>query len=63
MSDAFAMPVLGGLAVSYKSVLLALIPSMDTETRLDVTAPEEESAITTTARAHVSPAITALDVR
>ena len=63
MSDASATPVLGGLAVSYKSVLLVLIPSMDMETKLDVTAPEEEFAITTTARAHVSPAITALDVR
>jgi len=63
MSDASAMPVLGGLAVSYKSALLVLIPSMDMEMRLDVTAPEEESAITTTARAHVSPVTTALDVR
>ena len=63
MLDVSVMPVLGDLAVSCKSAPLVLIPSMDTETRLDVTAPEEESAITTTARAHVSPAITALGAR
>lgn len=57
------MPVLGDLAVSCKSAPLVLIPSMDTETRLGVTAPEEGSAITTTAHAHVSLAIMALDVR